>query len=117
MMLTNCFGGICYPLIARFLSFTQRISWMFLSCAITMSLVVILAIFKNDSFGYWVSFTALFLQGFLGSMIMNSLINLAGKLDQSINGIFWTCTALSGLVMSLMKVIFLVSLGEDDTES
>jgi len=48
---------------------------------------------------------------------MNALINLAGMLHQSINGIFWTCTALSGLVMGLIKIIFLVSVGENDKES
>lgn len=48
-------------------------------------------------------------------MNTNSLIALAGMLHPSLNLIYWTCTALSGLTMNLIKIIVVAIAGFEET--
>ncbi|KAL4506729.1 hypothetical protein ABPG72_001150 [Tetrahymena utriculariae] len=114
IMITNFLAGLACPALARRFSYNQRIAYCLMGVCCTMITVTIIAIFFNTHAGYWISFCVLFFQGFIDSVNTNSLIALAGMVHPTINNIYWTSTALSGLTMNIIRLIALGILGDSE---
>ncbi|EAS01236.1 equilibrative nucleoside transporter family protein (macronuclear) [Tetrahymena thermophila SB210] len=114
IMITNFLAGLACPALARRFNYNQRIAYCLMGVCCTMIIVTIIAIFYNTTAGYWISFCILFIQGFIDSVNTNSLIALAGSVHPSINNIYWTSTALSGLTMNVIRLIALAILGDSE---
>ncbi|KAL4478417.1 hypothetical protein ABPG74_006652 [Tetrahymena malaccensis] len=112
IMITNFFAGLACPALARRFSYNQRIAYLSIGVCCFLITITLIAIFYNTKAGFWISFTLLFFQGFIESVVTNSLIALAGMISHEINAIYWTCTAASGLVMNFIRLIALGAVGD-----
>ncbi|EGR29759.1 nucleoside transporter family protein, putative [Ichthyophthirius multifiliis] len=119
IMCTNFLVGVTLTLIGNKIPIEKRIPFALRGAVLTLVSICLVGIYlKQTQAGIAIVFIILILQGIFDSLITNSSVALSGATQSGVLiSIYWTFTALSGIIMNVLRFIAFGAFGLEDLDN
>ncbi|EGR29758.1 nucleoside transporter family protein, putative [Ichthyophthirius multifiliis] len=119
IMCSNFLVGITLTLIGNNIPFEKRIPFALRGAVLTIIFICLIGIYlKQTQAGIALVFIVLIFQGIFDSLMINSAVALSGATQSGVLiSIFWNFTALSGIIMNVLRFIAFGAFGLQDLDN